>query len=88
MGRLSCRLGPLSIEGLHFYRNVGGSLVSTGVLGLWPWVVAEERQPEPSEEAQKRLVGAVRQLLLGRGGQPRRQSAGQLWAELLICHEL
>ena len=50
---------------LHFRRNVEGNLVGMGVLGLWPWVVTGERQPEPSEEAPKRLVGVVRQLPLG-----------------------
>ena len=37
-----------------------------------PWVVAVKRQGEPSEEVPKRLLGAVRQLLLGWVGQPRR----------------
>ena len=72
------------MEGLHFRKNAADTLVGMGALGLWPWVVTGERQPEPSEEVQKRLVGAV----LGWVGQPRRQSPGQLWAELLICHGL
>ena len=76
------------MEGLHFRRNAEDTLVGMGVLGLWPWVVTGERQPEPSEEAQKRLVGAVRQLLLGWVEQPKQQSPGQLWAELLIFHGL
>ena len=65
---------------------MGGSLVSTGVLGLW--VATGERQPGSSEEAQKRLVEAVQQPLLGWVGQPRQQSLGQLWAELPIFHGL
>ena len=57
-------------------------LVCTGVLGLWPWVVAVKRQGEPSEEVPKRLVCAVRQLLLGWVGQPRRQLLGQLYSSV------
>ena len=76
------------MEGLHFRRNAVDNLVGMSVLGPWPWVVTGERQPGSSEEAQKRLVGVVRQLLLGWVGQPRRQSPGLLWAELLIFHGL
>ena len=76
------------MEGLHFRRNAEDNLVGMGVLGLWPWVATGERQPGPSEEEQKRLVEAVQRLPLGWVGQPRRQSLGQLWAELPIFHEL
>ena len=76
------------MEVLHFHRNVEGNLVGMGVLGLWPWVVTGERQLESSEEVPERLVGAVRQLLLGWVGEPRRQFPGQLWAELLTFHGL
>ena len=57
---------------LHFHKNMEVGFVCTGVLGLWPWVVVAKRQGEPSEEVPKRLVGAVRHLLLGWVGQPRR----------------
>ena len=74
------------MEVLLFHRNVEDNLVGMGVLGLWPWVVTGERLLELSEEVPKRLVGAVRQLLLGWVGEPRRQLPGQLWAKLLIFH--
>ena len=53
------------MEVFHSHRNVEGKLVGIGVPGLWPWVVAGERQLEPSEEVPKRLVGDVQQLLFG-----------------------
>ena len=71
---------------LHFHISMEAGFACTGVLGLWPWVVAAKRQGEPSEEVPKRLVCAVRQLLLGRVGQPRRQLPGQPWFGLLISH--